>query len=104
MFDWVQELWNGFVSWFQELWDSIVEFFTDLPLVILDSFLSAIAAVLEVIPVPDFLQTGLSGFLAGIDPSVLYFLDRSGFDSAIAILGTGVMFRLTRKLVTLGRW
>ena len=104
MFSWVQELWDGFVSWFSELWNSIVEFFTDLPLVILDSFLSAIAAVLEAIPVPDFLQTGLSGFLAGIDPSVLYFLDRSGFDSAIAILGTGVMFRLTRKLVTLGRW
>jgi len=105
MFDWVTDLWNGITAWMLEIWNSIVEFFTELPILILDGVLSSVATLIENIPVPEFLiNGGLQSYLVSIDPGVLYFLDRSGFDAAIAILGTGVTFRLTRKIMTLGRW
>lgn len=93
-------LW-GIISGF---WSDFVEFVTDIPLIILDSVLSAIASILESIPVPDFISSGLSGLSASVDPGILYFIDQSGIAAALSLLGAGVTFRLLRKLFTLGQW
>jgi len=104
MLQWLKNAWNGLLDWLQSLWDAFVSFLNDLGILILDAFLSSIAGLINLLPVPDFLGTGLQSFISGIDPSVLYFLSRSGFDAAIALIGTAVLFRLTRKLLTLGQW
>lgn len=104
MFEWIRNAYNGLIGWLRGLWDAFVAFLTDLPVVILDGALSAIAALIEAIPVPAFLQSGLGAYLSGIDPAVLYFLSRSGLTEGFALLGAGLTFRLLRKLFTLGQW
>jgi hypothetical protein len=104
MSDFFQDLYNDFIGWVVAVFDAIIAFFADLLILILDGFLSAIATIIESIPAPDFIQNGLQFYLSGIDPSILYFLSISGLDTAFALLGSGLAFRLLRKLVTLGQW
>lgn len=99
---------DALIAWFAEtatnIWNAIVQFFTDLGVIILDGFLGAIASLIETIPVPAFIDGGMSAYLLAIDPGLLYFIGRSGLPQAFALLGAGLTFRLTRKIVTLGRW
>ncbi|MBQ0725492.1 MAG: DUF2523 domain-containing protein [Cycloclasticus sp.] len=104
MFDWFKDAYNDLIQWFKDIFNAVVDFFTELPIKILDGLLSAISSAINSIPVPDFLQNGLSTLINGIDPSVLYFLDQSNFPECLAILGAGLSFRLSRKLFTLGQW
>lgn len=98
------EYFNAFIAWLKALWGDFVEFLSDLPLMILDGFLSALATIITAIPVPDFVDEGLGSLLADLPQSILYFLDKSGFPEAIALVGAGVAFRLLRKAVTLFQW
>jgi len=104
MLEWFQKMWAALTGWLQALWDGFVAYLSDLPILILDAFLSAIVAILALIPSPDFLTNGLQSLLGAIGPDVGYFLSASGFDAALAILGAGFLFRMTRKLLTLGQW
>jgi hypothetical protein len=104
MITWLKQAWADLTQWFIAIFKSIVEFFTDLPVLVLEAFLDAIISILNSLPVPDFLDSGLGSFLNGISSDVLYFLSMSGFDNAVAILGTGFGFRMLRKLFTLGQW
>lgn len=104
MFEWLQGAWNSLTDWLSGLWQAFSDFMSDLGILFLDGLLGAIASLVESIPSPDFLTIGLDTYLSGIDPAVLYFLSRSGLTEAFAILGTAVVFRLTRKALTLGRW
>lgn len=100
----LQNMWNTFVAWVKGIWDDFMEWTQDFWIDILDEFLQGVAAVVSAIPAPAFLTRGLGGYLGGIDPAVLYFLSQSGLTDAFAILGAGLVFRLTRKLFTLGQW
>jgi hypothetical protein len=104
MSDFFNDLYTDLIGWFVSIFDAVLGFLTDLPLIVLDGFLSAIVAIIESIPAPQFIQNGLQFYLSGIDPSILYFLSISGLDTAFALLGSGLAFRLLRKLVTLGQW
>lgn len=86
------------------IYNSLVSYFSDLAILILDGILSAIATVIEGIPVPSFIQGGMNTYIGGLDSSILYFLSRSGLVEAFAILGAGLAFRLSRKVFTLGQW
>lgn len=39
-----------------------------------------------------------------IHPDIAYFLMLSGFDRCLVLLGSALLFRITRKIVTLGKW
>lgn len=98
------DLINWLLNAVQGFFSDLVEFLTDLPKKILEAVLNAIAMVFESIPVPQFIDSGLQFLVNGVDPSILYFLQRSDFPEALAIIGAGFAFRLTRKLFTLGQW
>ena len=104
MIDFFQSLYDSFLDKVDSLFIQLLTFLQDLFITILDLFLSAIATVIENIPTPVFLSNGLASYLNGIDPAVIYFLSMSGFSQSLAIVGTGVLFRLTRKAFTLGQW
>lgn len=104
MIEWLQSAWDSLVGWFAGLWKAFKDFMSDLGILVLEQVLNAVATIIEAIPIPSFMTTSLSDYLMGIDPSVTYFLSRSGFVEALGILGLGVVFRLSRKLATLGRW
>lgn len=95
-------MWSNIKNFFAQLWSDISEFFLDLFATILGLVLDLIVFILGLIPIPSFME----GFTPSdyIPDSIGYFLDMSNFPEAMAIIGAGILFRLTRKLLTLGAW
>jgi len=98
---WVARLFE----WFAGLFKDFMAFITDLPLKILQGFLDGVLYLLAKIPVPDFLtQYSMQTLFSHLPETVTYFVTLFGIPQALAILGLGVAFRLTRKALTLGQW
>lgn len=92
-------------EWFVGIFGDLMEFLSDLPIKVLGGILDGVIYVLSALPVPSFLTDySLQGLFSGLPDSVLYFVDFFGIAHALAIIGSGVMFRLLRKAVTLGQW
>lgn len=86
---------------FEAVWDLL----TDILIFIFDLILSAFAAVITAIPAPSFLsQNSLTSLLGAMGPDVMYFVGAFNLPQCFAILGVGFMFRMTRKIFTLGQW
>lgn len=101
LFKWIARLFE----WFKGLFLDLMEFVTDIPLAILRGFLEGVLYLLESIPVPTFLAgASLQPLFNALHPDILYFVDFFGIDIALGIFGAGVLFRLTRKALTLGQW
>ena len=92
-------------AYIKGIFDDFIQFFEDLPVNILDGILSAIAFVIESIPVPDILEANsLQQLISTIHPDVAYFLAITGFPECVAVIGSGYLFRTLRRLLTLGIW
>lgn len=104
MIDWLIDAYNDLAEWFVALFDAIISFLSDLPIYLLDGLLGAIASLIEAIPIPDLLSNGLSPLFAQLDPSIAYFLMRSGLPEMLAMIGAAYLFRLSRKALTLFQW
>lgn len=106
--DWVvtllQDYWNQTQTFFKTILNNTFNFFKDLFLDIVSGLLDAVASVFTAIPAPDFLNVGLSSVFSSLDPGIVYFLGQSGLFEGLTIFGSGVAFRLMRKLFTLGQW
>lgn len=93
------------LEFWETLWNDFVEYMQDLPIIVLKEFLAAVLKLLKALPVPDFLsQYRLSDVMADAMPYIGYFLAQSGISNALALITAGIIFRLTRKALTLGRW
>ncbi|WP_430736438.1 DUF2523 family protein [Pseudomonas anguilliseptica] len=68
-------------------------------------FMERLLYILSMIPVPAFmLGGGLQSLFSSLPGDVLYFVNFFGIHYGLAIIGGGVVFRLTRKGLTLGQW
>jgi hypothetical protein len=85
---------------FTAIWDFVADAFIN----VFDLLLSGILAVLTAIPVPSFMSSGLSGAMSQISGDVWYFASHFRLGECLAILGAAVLFRLTRKALTLFQW
>lgn len=94
---WLLDLVKGV---FAALWSFVVDAFIGL----VDLLVTAVVALLALIPVPEFLSQGLQGVYGQLDPAILYLLAASGLPAGLAIIGTGYLFRLGRKVATLFQW
>lgn len=95
---------DSIIAWMKGLFKDLVEFITDLPLMILDGILSALAAIIGAIPMPDFMTGGLQTVVDSLPSSVLWLMANAGIGAALGIIAAGVGFRLLRKVVTLFQW
>lgn len=91
-------------KWLESLWTDFIEFVTYIPIELLDLLLTAISSLVTSIPVPDFASNGLSMVVGELPPTVRWAMDQSGFTEALVIIGAGVVFRMLRKIFTLGQW
>ncbi|MBD8709013.1 DUF2523 domain-containing protein [Pseudomonas sp. CFBP 13711] len=92
-------------EWLGGLFKDFMAFILDFPLKVLQGFLDGVLYLLGMIPAPEFLtQYGLQSLFNQLPEAVLYFVGLFGIPQALGILGLGVGFRLTRKLLTLGQW
>lgn len=105
---WLGAVLNWFASifeWFTGLFFDLMEFIADLPIKIFGGILDGAIYLLGLIPAPEFMTTySLQTLFSQLPQGVTYFVGLFGIPQAIAILGLGVVFRLTRKALTLGQW
>jgi len=101
LFAWIAR----FFEWFKGLFLDFMEFIIDIPVKILSGILDGVIYVLSAIPVPGFIDGGgLQAIFDSFHPDVLYFVNFFGIDIGLGIFGAAVIFRLTRKALTLGQW
>lgn len=87
-------------SLFTDVW----AFVKDAAVNVFDLITQAVVALIAAISVPSWLSGGLTTLWGSLDGSTQWILGQLGVPAGLAILGAGFVFRLTRKLVTLGQW
>lgn len=88
----------------QNAFTALAELLTDVVLGIVEAIGNAVVALLSLIPVPDFMQGGIGGYLAQLGGDTLWLLGQLGIAQALGIIGAGYTFRFARKLVTFFQW
>ncbi len=105
---WLSEKLDNLGNWFllviKAVFAALADFIGDMFIAIVKALLGAILFLFQSLPAPSFLNGGMSGVTGMLPDYLVYFLTVTGFGQAMAILGTGVAFRLLRKVVTLGQW
>jgi hypothetical protein len=104
LINYLSSTWNGFITWIQELLTSLLTWVKDLFLNVFELMMDGVVYVFTALTPPDFLTSGMQSVVSVIPNDISYFLSQSGLAAGIAIYGTGVSFRLLRKLFTLGQW
>lgn len=104
MFQWLSDKIDAVLKWLVDFVYAVVQYIKDIPLDIFDKFLSAIRAVFNSIPVPDFVSSGLQSFSGEFPPLMGYLLAQSGVAQGFALIGIAYTFRLLRKVFTLFQW
>lgn len=102
--EWFVELWEAYNAFEQELAVKVMEYLKTFFLWCFETGLNILAFAFELVAPPEFAAGGLQGLFNALPDSVIYFLGQSGLSEGLAILGGAYMFRLLRKLVTLGFW
>lgn len=102
--EWLDSVWTWIVDLVKGVFQSIWEIVKDLGVLLLQTILDLFLAIIDMLDPPDFLDNGLDTYLAGIDPAVIYFLGQSGLGAGLSLIGLAVVFRLMRKILTLGQW
>jgi hypothetical protein len=95
---------EGIIEFVKGIWDDLVEFGEELPIKALKGMLDAMASVIETMNPPDFMDQPIGNSLGPVMEYIGYFMAQAGINEALALLTAGIMFRLSRKAVTLGRW
>lgn len=95
------------------MWENIKQFaldcllalkalFMDVFMLIFDGILSGIAFLIENLPLPEFMSSySVANY---IHADIAYFLSMSGFPEAMGIIGAAIVFRIIRRVITLGIW
>lgn len=106
--DWLSTKIDNLIAWLSaaitSAFNSVVHWAQDFAVWVLGGILSAVASLLSSIPVPSFMSNGLTGLFTALPQPLVYLLDQTGMIAGLAIVGSGVLFNLTRKLLTLGQW
>lgn len=99
---------KDFADWLltliKQLFKDIADFAADIFIKLLELVLTALQALIAAIPVPQFMQDGLSSVLGSLPGEVWFFLSHLKLPQMFAVLGAAVAFRLVRKFATLFQW
>lgn len=105
MQNWLQKITNFFVELVTKALAAILQLIFDVLFWLLDGILSAISALLHLIPAPCCVDTGaLTNILSGMPNFAAYVIHHLDISGAFQIIACGVTFYLLRKLFTLGQW
>lgn len=102
---WLGDLGEFLRKQVERLWDAIVVFFKDLVLFAIDQMLQLVSLVVEMLPVPEFLeQNSLNVMLGKAGPVVGWFVQTFRVGECFAMISVAITFRMMRKILTLGKW
>lgn len=101
-------MWARFTEWMRELFveliTSLMELSKDFFFWVVENVLDALLWIIEQVPVPEWMSTGLQALFDPLPQGTLYILGAVGIGPGLAMIGAGYLFRLTRKVVTLFQW
>lgn len=93
--EWLKQYFSGFRDWLYEV-------LIYIPQKLFDLLLEAILALIESLPLPDFMiDYQITDY---IHPDVMFFLSMSGLGTALPIVGSAYLFYFFRRILTLGIW
>lgn len=95
--NWLKRQWEA-------MWAAIWQLIQDAFYWCVEGVMDVFATIIEAIPVPEFLQNGLGGMFSFLPAEILYFVGLFRIPEGLLMVGTGVAFRLLRKLLTVGQW
>ncbi|SBV35995.1 conserved hypothetical protein [uncultured Stenotrophomonas sp.] len=102
---WLGVLTNWLLGLVQKFWAAIEAFFNDLIVTALEKLLELAALAFESLPVPDFMtQHSIGSLLGNAGPTVGWFVETFKIPECMSLLAAGLVFKITRKIVTFGKW
>lgn len=101
---WFQDVYQDMLDWFKDFGADIIIEIKDLSLDLFEAFMSGTVAAIGLIVPPEIVSTSLNTITNGMPPALLYFLSQTGLSQGFSIIGSAVMFRIARKIYTLGQW
>jgi hypothetical protein len=101
---WFRDIYQDMIDWFKDLAVDVVAEIKDLALDLFEALISGTVLAIGTIAPPEVLATSLNTISAGMPPALLYFLSQTGLAEGFSIIGSAVMFRIARKIYTLGAW
>lgn len=101
---WFQDVYQDMLDWFVAFGVDIIAQIKDLSLDLFEAFMSGTVAAIGLIVPPQVISTSLNTITDGMPPALLYFLGQTGLSQGFSIIGSAVMFRIARKIYTLGQW
>lgn len=104
MLDWLSKKIDAILLWIVNFFLACIEFLKGVILDVFEKFLEGIRVVLSSIPIPDFLSHSMQQSFDGMGPLLLFLIGHSGVVPALSIIGAAYVFRLLRKIFTLGQW
>ena len=102
---WLRDLTEWFAEQIAAVWEAFTGFLGDWILFSIEKALSFAAFVIQYIPVPDVVQgVTLAGLLGNAGPQVAWCVSTFKIAEGLSVVGGAYVFRLTRKLLTVGQW
>lgn len=95
---------NWLLGLVKEIFTAIWDFVSDAFINALELLLQGVLTLITAIPAPAFMTGGLGATMNQISPDVWFFASHFRLGECLAILGAAVLFRLTRKVLTLFQW
>ncbi len=87
------------------LWTALVALMQDMIVFMVEGFLSLISAIVNAIPVPDFLsETTICGLLSQAGPTAAWVMENFHIAEGMTLVTSALAFRMLRKLLTLFQW
>lgn len=105
MIGWLDDLTNWFKEQFERLFSFLVQLVKDAILWLIESVMELGATIIEMIPVPGFLDgLSIANMLGQAGPTVAWLVTTLKLGEGLALIAGAYAFRLLRKLLTLGQW
>lgn len=102
---WLTDLTNWIRDLVEKLWNAIEQFGNDLIVLAIEKMLEVVALAFEALPVPEFMtQHSIGSLLSNAGPTVGWLVETFKISECMAILAGGAVFKVTRKIVTFGKW
>ena len=102
--DWLSDKLENIAKWFIGLIEKLLDALKAMVLWLFEQLLNMIHAVISGLPVPDFFHGTLQSGANGLLPLTSYLLGQSGVAQGFMLIGAAYVFRMLRKIVTLGQW
>lgn len=103
--NWLRDLTDWLRDQILAIWAAVVAFFERLVITLLEAVLELGALAIEAVPVPAFLgDYSIGQALGNAGPEVAWVVSTFRIGEGMAIISAAIVFRITRKLITFGRW